>query len=420
MSTEEQAIEKFLADIDPIEIARLMATIAPPQKSFSAAVLADAAIELQQAARDAVKRHKANLLEDISVRGLVCLRIQLTNEYKRKRVSQDEADQLVMISERLESLNTEGVETQNIQIELERESIEKELGPFPSQPWDLETALRYAIGDKKIEFSVLESAFTDLLKIGEAKDKLQIQAYNFEQLRKEIEWRKAILAKSTSAETKQELARFEKDLKSLTALKDYHDNFTPNKVAPDWLTLQATQNFERHWKNQNKIKQGSIIWIATHFREHWQKYKASYLEIHAAAKKATKAKAARSAKGATTRERNKWIKRTKSLITYLNEDNQRWESAKIPESLKGFIQQAGLKDPRTHEKILIFFGTLLNNLSAPPSSIKKQLKHTLAKDNPSGVGIIDKPPATYKVLSGVSDPTITDCLGLIKAAKSKL
>jgi hypothetical protein len=374
MITEEQAIEKFLTDIDPIETARLAAMMAPPQKVSSAIALAEVALELQDAVAEAIKRRREELIGSMGVRNLYMMKDSISGStYSEKEKA--------IIFEHQEAISSYLGLFDDPEIQSQLSTIQAELGPIELYPWNLEVALLYVTREKKTRIPAIKNAFGDFLKLQESFDFMG-RTPSFYSVPVEI--------------------------------KDYYENFSPGKKAPKSLPAGKWETSLEFWEKPTQIfPENAIVWLAREFRLFWKKHKASYRKIHTAAEKVTKAKS-------QTRNHNEWIKRTESFITYLNEDLQRWESAKIPESIKGFIQESGLKDPRTHEKILIFFGTLLNILSAPSSSIRRQLRYKLPKNNPSGEDLIDKPPATYKELSGVSDSTITECLSLIKAAKPEL
>jgi hypothetical protein len=364
MSTQEQVIEKFLADIDPIETARLAAMMAPPQKTFSAIALAEAALEIQDAVAEAIRKRREKLIESINTRNLYII----LNGGSNFSDTQKEIiyDYHKAISNRLELLDADGIEAQQMQIDRDREALEKELGPFPSSPCNLEAALRYGTGENQLEWSVIESAFIDLLRISEATNELHGEyERDSKQLDFQIKHRQAILAQPDldpliRASDQQVLANFESDLKNLNATEGYIRNFSPGNQGPQYINSRAAETFRKHWEGSTNIKQRSIIWIARDFRAHWKNYKDDYLKIHDDKKKAADAKAKQSAKGAATREHNKWVKLTTDFNSYHNQDKKK--NVDLKTLLDEFIKkQTELKDPKAISNAKEFLGTIFNH-----------------------------------------------------------
>ncbi len=344
-STDERAIQDYLAIQDDGEIARLAALMAPRQGTFNPATLVDAAIALQTETKAGLIRRREAIVATMNYSTLLALQQALGFSLCLYVDDDDERllDPIVgPVLGRLHSTVSAGFKQSDA---LENERIASVLAcadkranlSRPSLPCDLEDALRYATNSPRVPWPALQSAFMDFLGVSRNTRDQEQRDDDEESLRNQIEHTARIIAglkknlkndSQTLASTidhERKLQKLQDDLVSLEALKCYCENFEPGVYTPPNVAKESSAIFAEYWQQSQSVKSDRLLaWFSSEFYSFWEKHRIAYQKLHTATEKAKSAKAKTHSKAASlaakAREKAKWLKHTRDFVKFANDN----------------------------------------------------------------------------------------------------
>ena len=381
-STDERAIQDYLAVQDDGEIARLAALMAPKQKTFDPAALVDAAMALQTETKAGLIRRRMAMVNYMNYRTLLSLQNKLGLLLSPYVDDDDERlhDPIAgpVLSRMLSTIfagykQSDALEKTEITSVLASADTRTTLSR-PTLPCDLEYALRYATNSPKVQWMVLQDAFVDFLGINRITRVQGQREEDEKSLKEQIEHTVQIIAEikmnpnsdseklNSAREHEEELKRFQNRLTSLEAETKYGKSFVPGAIIPSDVEKASSEIFANYWQEPKSVKsEKSVAWFSTEFNAFWEKHSGAYKKIHAAAEKARSAKAEKNRKaakkGSASREGKRWVKQTENFVMLLNA-NRATLSNRSDLIEKYAAQHSGVRSDAAKLKVQGFLATL--------------------------------------------------------------
>lgn len=388
------AINVFLSSLNPAaetdRIAQLATRTAFKAEGASNVDLVQNAIEIQAEAEKAVIRRRESILAKMNLTTVLRL-LEMVEGLHSATSEGEEREQgpyrsiRLTVMERLEQAKVPpSVGRTHEEILVALALTDKRGGARPEVPCDLATALRYAIGAKRMHPEVLDKAFNDFLYTFQLQRITSLEAIEERELRRDLDGpdvsrgsqKVGEVVKTASTDWDKEI--FTNPRERLSRLEDRRSfllNFKPGLKPPGSIEKETIELIELVWKKSDSVSVESLVWLSANFYPFWTKHMRSYLKNHKtarlAAAKTKNNKTVGGKKGRDNGVRDTSIEYVKEWLKYADSREKR-----PSEVIEIFVNQCAPKTPRAKKKKLDFL-LILQEHVARNSDVNGVLKRLL-------------------------------------------
>lgn len=385
---DDELIGRFLAPLEPSEIAALAATLLTGGATQDLEAAVDKAVELRWRVENMITMKRDALLRSMNEATLSELRSMFETQYLGpedhpvRRPLATLAD-----NERRRRLDEKSAEYERHQKQSNESILEQAAGrtsiPMPATPCAIEPGLRWVTNERQISWKILESAFADYLGCCYIESRKVTDSREIEFRKGRIEdWQKALASLKTEHRSDQEKSQrrrefwirinaTEREIADLESKVNYLQNFRPGLDTPKSVRDYVNSKYRHFEGNESAIQsRDHLAELIRNFYPFWLKHADAYRSIDRIARKAERDRRAKlksnASKTTNARERNKWSTVVRAFI-----DECKDSSAGL-NNIRWFKKPVQIRQKLKEDTIHVFLETTIKAVTAGMSAYQLQ------------------------------------------------